>query len=197
MAKAKPGVEIDQEYELVPIDSISEHPQNYNIGDEEAIDESIEANGWYGTVTVQTSTRLILAGNHRYRVAKKRGAKQIPVIWKDVDDQTAGRILLADNLTARAARIDQQMLDTLLEGLETLEGTGYGQWAVAEAERAEEAPEEASDANGDDPAPDAPIPDDAYEPSYGVMVVCEDEEQQRTVYEKLQKEGYVLRVVAV
>src|SRR3954469_23661320 len=83
-------VEINQEYELVDImfdkDPLKEHPDNPNRGDTEVIDESITVNGWHGAITAQKSTGYILAGNHRYRVAKQKGAKQIPVIWKDVDD---------------------------------------------------------------------------------------------------------------
>lgn len=188
--KKKPGIDIDQEYEVVPIDSIQEHPQNPKQGVVEIIDESIDQNGWYGVCTVQRSTGNILVGNHRHRVAKERGAKEIPVIWKDVDDETAIRILLVDNKSADAGTYDEELLDELLEGLETLDGTGFGLAAV-------EAAEESNEAEERPPAGEEPVPDDAYTPQWAVMVVCTSEKHQESVYKELADAGHELRVVAV
>jgi ParB-like chromosome segregation protein Spo0J len=186
MAKYKRKVVIDQEYEVVAVDQLLEHPQNPRRGVEEAISESITENGWYGAVIAQKSTGCILAGNHRFRVAVKRGAKEIPVIWRDVDDETATRIMLADNKTADLGTYDEETLTTLLEGLETLDGTGYGLDLVQEAE---ESPP-AADGDGE-------VPEDKYAPSWGVIVVCEDEAHQEKVYEELLEAGHQVRVVAV
>lgn len=186
-----PGVDIDQEYELVEVDRLKEHPQNPRRGVEDAIDESIEVNGWYGAVIAQKSTGYILAGNHRYRVAVRRGAESVPTIWRDVGDATALRILLADNRTADLGDYDEDLLTELLESLETLDGTGYGLSAVVDAEEANEA----EGAPGEVP-PDE-VPDDVYTPQFGVMVVCDDEAHQEKVYEALDAQGYELRVVAV
>src|SRR4051812_12296631 len=83
---------MDQSYELVDVDAIKEHPDNYNVGDEASIRESMDTNGWFGAVLVQRSTGYIIAHNHAYRVAKAKGALQVPVLWKDVDDVEALRI---------------------------------------------------------------------------------------------------------
>ncbi len=189
----KKGIDIDQEYAVVPIGSVQEHPQNPRLGVEEAIDESIDTVGWYGACIVQRSTGNILAGNHRYRVAKKRGAKEVPVIYRDVDDETALRIVLGDNKIADLGGYDEELLDTLLSSLETLDGTGYG---LAAVEAAEESPEAEEGAEEGLPGPDD-VPDDAYTPEYGVMVVCTDADHQAAVYEQLQALDLTLRVVAV
>jgi predicted 3-demethylubiquinone-9 3-methyltransferase (glyoxalase superfamily) len=34
-----------------------------------------------------------------------------------------------------------------------------------------------------------------YKPQYGVIVICENEEEQKKVFEELQKEGKKLKVV--
>lgn len=52
-----------------PIDQLVEHPDNPRRGDEAAIDDSMAVHGFYGAVVVQASTRRIIAGNHRTRVA--------------------------------------------------------------------------------------------------------------------------------
>lgn len=36
-----------------------------------------------------------------------------------------------------------------------------------------------------------------YKEQYGVIIVCTDEKEQQTVYERLRKEGYKLKVVTV
>lgn len=186
-------MKLDQEYEVVPVGKLKEHPQNPRIGDVAVIDESIGANGWYGAIVAQKSTGFILAGNHRYRVAKSRGAKEVPVIWRDVDDETAVRILLVDNKAADAGTYDEELLGELLSGLETLDGTGFDLSGLEDAEESREG-ERGLEEGAPDPAA---IPDDQYTPSYAVMVVCKDEAEQEKIYKKLEKLGLELRVVAV
>jgi len=36
-----------------------------------------------------------------------------------------------------------------------------------------------------------------YKPQWGVIVICESEEQQKKVFEKLKKEGLKLKIVNV
>ncbi|QXJ19624.1 ParB N-terminal domain-containing protein [Actinomadura graeca] len=120
----------DQRYEVVPMDRLTPHPDNPRQGDTEAIGESVETNGWYGAVIAQRSTGHILVGNHRWLTLQAKQASEVPVIWLDVDDDRARRILLADNRTGDRASYDQAGLLALLEGLATsadaLAGTGYG-----------------------------------------------------------------------
>lgn len=115
---------------LVDIDSVRQHPENYNNGDIDAIAESIEINGVYRPVFVQRSTGYIVAGNHTWEACKSLGSNQIPVVYLDVDDTEALRITIADNETARLARPDNaRLLDQLrqLEESGGLFGTGYNE----------------------------------------------------------------------
>jgi hypothetical protein len=120
----------DQEYDpAIPVDSIKEHPANYNFGDIGAISESMDEHGFYGAVLVQRSTGFILAGNHRHRTAVMKGAATIPGFWLDCDDDTAARILAVDNRTTHLATFDDEALVRLLAAVATtprgLKGTGY------------------------------------------------------------------------
>ena len=118
----KPGIRKTALTELVP------HPSNPRQGDVGAIIQSIEANGWYGTLVAQISTGHVLAGNHRLQAAIHCGLDRVPVHWVDVDDDTAHRILLADNRTTDLATYDEHALaDLLVEMGKTgnLDGTGY------------------------------------------------------------------------
>lgn len=184
-------MEIDQEYEIVRIDGdddpLKEHPRNPNQGDVEVIDESIDENGWYGACVVQRSTGYILAGSHRYRVAKKKGAREIPVIWKDVDDDTAIKIMLVDNKSTRDGEIDEAILEELLSGLETLDGTGY---LFASAQEKLEANGDAPPAAAvDDGPPTADqVPPDKHDPQYSVIILCKSERQQEETYRWLKEQ---------
>lgn len=187
----------DQEYELVDVDELKEHPDNQNIGDEDAIRESMDVNGWFGAVLVQRSTGFIIAHNHAFRVAKQKGALQIPVIWKDVDDVEALRILLADNETARRSYRDEDRTREILDSLGSLEGTGI---RLEDLERHEgaredrEAAEEATKARGEGEGAEA---GGDFGMQYGVVVVCADETEQQSVYDLLRAEGWDCRPVSV
>lgn len=115
----------------VPIDSIVPHPANPNVGDVGAIGESIDSVGFYSTVYVQQSSGMILAGEHRWRALRAKGSQDVPVVFLDVDDETALRILLADNEIPRQhSYADDSRLAALLTDLATqtprgLFGTGF------------------------------------------------------------------------
>jgi len=120
---------INRTEERVHIDSIKPHPANPNDGDVEAIVQSIRQNGFYGRIVVRDSTGKSLAGEHRGRAAQEVGLGEVPIERVECDDETAMRILLADNRTAEKAEREPEPLADLLESLETtddgLTGTGY------------------------------------------------------------------------
>ena len=104
------------------------HPKNPRKGNVDLIIESIEENGFYGALIVQKSTGYILAGNHRFVAGTEIGMTEFPVIFVDVDDRKALKILLADNKTSDDGTYDNNLLFELLEEFsieEDLLGTGY------------------------------------------------------------------------
>lgn len=112
-----------------PIDGVRPYPNNTRQGDIGAIIDSMQSNGFFGAVLAQESTGYILAGNHTWQAAYKMGAKTIPVIFIDCDDDTARRIVLADNRTADLADYDHAALFGELQAIMadsgTLMGTGF------------------------------------------------------------------------
>jgi ParB-like chromosome segregation protein Spo0J len=120
---------VSQQFVIARVDSLTPHPENPNRGNVGAISESIDANGFYGVVGFQRSTRRIIFGNHRFEAAKQSGAAEIPALDIDVDDDTALRIMLVDNRTATFAENDNEILADILSHLSTtdaaLEGTGF------------------------------------------------------------------------
>lgn len=113
---------------LAPIDQVQPHPENANNGDLEAICASIETNGMYNPIKVQKSTGFIVAGNHTWQACKMLDATEVPIIYLDLDDTQARRIMLADNKIAALAMIDPGLELNLLEAIshaDSLLGTGY------------------------------------------------------------------------
>jgi hypothetical protein len=114
---------------LHPIERIRPHPDNPSSGDVDAIATSIQISGMYRPVEAQLSTGFVLAGNTTYAACLSLDAELIPVVWLDVDDATALRILLGDNALARLAWVDPGLLTPLLDSLLDTElrllGTGY------------------------------------------------------------------------
>lgn len=122
---------VNRGYEEVAPNSIAEHPDNARVGSESLIRESIEVNGFYGACIVDVRTRQILAGNHRYRVMRKAGAERVPVIWVEVDDETAKQILAVDNRSNDIATYDRDKLRAFLASFaRPAFGTGYSEAAV-------------------------------------------------------------------
>ena len=117
------------ELETVEIKRLRPHPNNVRQGDIGAVSESLRVHGQYRPIVVQRSTGNILAGNHTWKAAKGLGWKNIDVVWVDVDDNEAVRILLADNRTADLATYDDaaltELLSKLMESDEQLFGTGF------------------------------------------------------------------------
>lgn len=118
---------IAQSYKLMKLADLKPHPGNPRQGDVGAIHESIQANGFYGALLVQKSTGYVIAGNHRLAAAKASGAKSVPAIEIDCDDDRAKRIMLADNRTTDLATYSDDALLALLQEVAPLglEGTGY------------------------------------------------------------------------
>jgi hypothetical protein len=113
---------------LVDIQNITPHPENPHNGDVDAIMESIRASGVYRPLWVQVSTGRILGGNHTYAALMELGADRAPVVWLDVDDDEALRILLKDNKLAELGGYDDGMLAALLVQVQDtggLLGTGW------------------------------------------------------------------------
>jgi len=142
-AAAKPAPKVDaleaiiteagivpQRFEpAVPIDDLKPHPKNPNRGDLEVIGGSLDENDFFGSVLVQASTGMIIAGEHRWLGQKARGKRHIPAMYLDVDDARALKIMLVDNRAAEMAYRDPDDLASILADLNErdagIQGTGY------------------------------------------------------------------------
>lgn len=112
---------------LVDVSKLKGYDKNPRKGNVRAIAESLKVNRQYRPIVVQKSTMKILAGNHTWKAAKELGWQKIAVVFVDVDDDEAKRIVLADNRTNDLADYDNAVLAELLKDLGTGTGTGYSE----------------------------------------------------------------------
>ena len=119
----------------VAISSLTAYPTNPRRGDIDAIASSLTAHGQYRPIVVQTSTKFVLAGNHTLKAAKKLGWKKIKAVLVDVDEDTAKKIVLADNRLTDLAGYNEPLLKSLLQALPELDGTGFTQSEVETLDR--------------------------------------------------------------
>lgn len=139
-----------------PINDMRPHPRNPRKGDVAAIAESLQRFGQYKTITVQQSTRQILAGNHTWKAAKQLGWAEIAVTLVEVDDDEAVALVLADNGTSDLAVYDDAALQQLVQDVvDPAKIPGFNQERV-EALIYGETQEPASTPDGIDDLPKAP-----------------------------------------
>lgn len=115
------------EIQSLAISSLVPYPTNPRRGDVDAIAASLQVHGQYRPIVVQSSSKQVLAGNHTLKAAKKLGWKKIKVVFVDVNDDQARKIVLADNRLTDLAQYNEPLLKSLLEALPDLEGTGFTQ----------------------------------------------------------------------
>lgn len=114
----------------VPVGKIKPYPKNPRIGNIEIIAESLREHGQFQPLVVQQSSGFILAGNHTYKAALTLGMRKVDVVYVDVDDERAAKIVLAANRTSDLASYDTELLTEILSSLPTPVGTGYDDAAV-------------------------------------------------------------------
>ena len=117
--------------ELVPITSVTRHPDNARKGDTPRIEASLRAHGQYAPVVVHEPTGYIVKGNNTHRVlADVMGRSEIMATFISCSEAQARAILVADNRSSDDATYDETGLLALLEQTERdglLAATGYSQ----------------------------------------------------------------------
>lgn len=134
-------------YEIkeVDINSLKEFPNNPRSSDLEPIKISLEKHGQYRPLTVNQHNNQILTGNHTWLAMKELGYTTCNVMFVDVDENKARKIVLVDNRMNELATYDKSKLSNMLGDLMELGelfGTGYSADEVdnifAETEQLEE-----------------------------------------------------------
>lgn len=118
----------------VPLRGLNYYYKNPRRGNVEKVAESLKANGQFKPIVVNVGTHTgrsneILAGNHTTKAARSLGWKKIDVMWVDVPEEHARRIVLADNGSTDDATYDTSILMELIQyqkdEVSSLVGTTY------------------------------------------------------------------------
>lgn len=120
------------ETSLVPLSELRRYPSNPREGDIGAISESLRILGQYRPIVVNKRNNQILKGNHTAAAASALGWSEIAVVWVDVDDEAATRIVLADNRIADKATYDNELLVKTVASLNSLDGSGFDEDDLSE-----------------------------------------------------------------
>lgn len=107
----------------VDVGELIKHPANPRKGNIPAIRESIREHGFVGVIAVQRSTGRIIIGTHRFEAAQQEGILSVPVMFLDIDDTQALRLLLADNRSSDLAGYDEDQLLKNLRDIGNLQGS--------------------------------------------------------------------------
>jgi DNA modification methylase len=152
----EPARIVDQEYALRPLADATPWPGNARRGDLEMIEQSMLENGIYGAILVQRSTGWIARGNHTHAAAKALGVEKLPMLFADLTDAQARRILLVDNRSGQAGGYDTTDLLALVQAAQQADGgligTGYSDEDLAALAAAVR---DAGQPDGGGPTPDA------------------------------------------
>lgn len=112
----------------------------------------------------------------------------VPVLVLDVDEAEADKILLTHDPLAGMATVSEEHLQALLAEVQTENAAVRGLFdALAETQAAAGAAQFPSVDR-----PEVNIPE-----SYQVVVECRDEDDQKTVFERMRAEGYRCRVLTL
>jgi ParB-like chromosome segregation protein Spo0J len=126
---------------LVPLSSVTQHPDNPRQGDAGTIAASLSRFGQMKPIVVQRSTGWIVAGNHTWQGATMAGELErvldtgpgedwthVAAVFVDLDDLEAKAYAIADNRTSDLGTYDDDRLARILSELaeaDSLVGVGY------------------------------------------------------------------------
>lgn len=111
--------------EMVPVGDLIPWPTNPRNGDVDGIAGSIGELDFFGVILAQTSSKQVMKGNHTLLAARLKGMLEVPVVWHDVDDETARKIAVSDNRWSDLSSWDERGVLDWLDSFETLDGTGF------------------------------------------------------------------------
>lgn len=153
------------------------------------IAESIERYGFNNPILLDGGNGVV-AGHGRLLAAIQLGLAEVPVVrLQHLTDAQKRAYIVADNKLALNASWDEEMLSAELIDLSDLDEIDLSTLGFDQIEL---------DAllGVVQPAFTGAVPADTYKEQYGVIVVCQDEEEQEATYLAIKDLGYECRVVA-
>jgi len=179
------NTEISDIVKIMDINALKPYPNNPRKNEHaiEPVANSIREFGFKQPIIVDKNN-VIIAGHTRLLAAKELGMTKVPVIVADdLDPEQVKAYRLADNKTGELAGWDFEKLDIELGDIADIDMSDFG-----------------FDLDGDGTqmdSADMPRDDLNYHEQYGVIVMCESEDEQRKIYDDLTARGLKCKVVSV
>lgn len=173
-----------------PVTKLRLLPGNFNSGDIEAVAKSLAQFGQRKPIVAKMDgkTGIILAGNTTFQAAKKLGWPEVAVSWADdLDETNATGYAIADNLTAKRAKTDEELLAEMMQKIQddpaVLDASAYEAPEVDFSQLEEEIDMDSyEEENDEDESPTTPVQPPEREPGLPVIqyaIVFDTEEQQQ------------------
>lgn len=172
------------EIKMVPLSAITPYENNprKNADAVKYVRKSIEQFG-FKVPMVLDAQNVIVCGHTRFLAAQEMGMEEVPCVYADdLSEEQIKAFRLADNKTAEMSVWDFEKLEIEIQGISEIDMSDFG---FADAPDVTDEPVSEND------------PSFNYAEQYGVIVMCSDEADQESVYNKLVEEGYTCKVVAV
>lgn len=188
-----------QEILLEDLREYENNPRN-NDGAVQAVADSIKEFGFKVPIVIDRDN-VIVAGHTRLKAARLLGLETVPcIVADDLTPEQVKAYRLADNKTGELAEWDFSALEKELSELGEMEldfdmsDFGFDEFTSELAANEENEDGDVQDGNGEDINTESNY---KYQEQYGVIVICESEQEQEQVYNDLLERGYNCKVVAV
>lgn len=191
-------VKIASTSKLTAIGKIKPYEANTKVhtpGQVEKLAALIAEYGWDQPIVVD-GKGVIIKGHCRYMAAKHLELKRVPVVVRDdLSESQVRAARIADNKIAES-EWDFEHLSAELADLAAFDVDLPGLGFVAE-ELGDLLDDFTVDTVPDEEEPkEETIPESVYQEQYAVVVICKNEDEQKTVYERLMEDGYNCKVVS-
>lgn len=171
---------------------LAQNPRNWRTHPESqlsALTDVISEVGWAGAALYNERTGRLIDGHARQKIGVTQGAKEIPVLIGSWTEAQEAKILATLDPIAAMAEADQTKLDELLREVETgSEALAAMLDQLAQNNGIVPGEEEEAGGPGEEPASN-------YREQYGVIVICDGEQHQKEVYDRLAEMGFNCKVV--
>lgn len=125
MARKPTTTEAPLAVETVPISELRPNPKNPNKHSEEQIERlmaSLSLDGQTRPVLARKANQMLIAGHGVHTAARRLGWTEIGVIFMDIDQARADRIMLSDDRLAALSELDDRRVADLMKEI------GQGDW---------------------------------------------------------------------
>jgi hypothetical protein len=202
---------------LVDIKTITPYENNAKLHDEKGVDRIVRAitsTGYFDQPIVVDENNVIIKGHGRRLAAIRLGLKKVWVVQNEgMSDAIKKASRLQDNLVARGD-MDESILYAELEEIAKIGGFDFDNLGLNEIELEEfnqlfsyddshflgqldELESDEDELSQTKEKKEVTLKDESYEPSMSVVVECQNEDQQRQIYNRMTAEGFACRIMSV